>query len=218
MTNEGEIPLKLSVPKLILSTKPSRNLYDLQPFQRGQEIMDSQIKLSLTLPASVSLHSLYQDSTEEFPALNSLPRSFIPDLHSRKVFLCRPSHQLILPSTPLYSQPALVSFISCSQLLETIEDKKQTTQQYWLDIGGINVWQWSSDYLMKPSIPSQRVINVLLFAVPSPSSPPSSRWETILLIFVPLAFMHQHKGLNVTVWGRGLLVGLAHRREGYADR
>lgn len=32
-----------------------------------------------------------------------------------------------------------------------------------------------------------------------------------------LVFRHQDEGLNVTVWGKELLVGLAHRRESYPN-
>lgn len=156
---------------------------------------------------------------KSFPTINSLPGSFIPGPHPRNVSLGRLSHQLILS---FYFGPALGFFISfphsCSQLLESDADKQQARQKYWLDLGVNNIWQWCPDYLLKPSIPSQRVVNVFLSVSPSSSYPPRhSRWEATSFIFIPMAFRHQDKHLNVTVWVRGLLVGLAHRKEDYPD-
>lgn len=60
-----------------------------------------------------------------------------------------------------------------------------------------------------------RVVNVLLSVIPSSSPPRSSRWGAASFTFIPVAFGHKDKHLNVTARVRELLVGVALRREGY---
>lgn len=91
--------------------KASRSPCDLQLFERGQEILGSQKKLFLTLPAPSLPLSLYQDRAEGFPNPQFPASKFHPD-HPRKISLHRPSHQLILPSTTFYSGPPLFFFSS----------------------------------------------------------------------------------------------------------